>query len=306
MKSSLLQLIASSRFDQKSDSDEVSEREGSYKGIRPEALYNTFEDFLSIFSSPFIGGKFIDLGCGTGLSCLLYSALFPDRESIGIEFELSRLTPAKQFVEENDLQNCSFLHADLLESKIPVGDTYFLYFPTGLVLDKILTELYIGERKFRLVVVESHGDLIGRIQKENWLQEIGEISLHSPRHYPKAIVYERNFLKRRPSLLPHEISFQEKYLILRDQCGEWVADSYGLEWSGGENYDLRHPPRRIMWIEVIAIRCLEDFPLKIRELLNQRKRGGFINGEIIRKIYLNTPEVELSSGERINLDKDHL
>lgn len=299
MKSSLLQLIASSKFELKEDAEDVSSQEGSYKGIRPEALYNSMEDFKRIFSSSFVSGTFVDLGCGTGLSCLVYGALFPERKAIGVEFEPSRLSPGKTFALQNKLTNIEFIEGDLKEISLPPGDTYFLYFPTGPILDRILGELYSSGRLFHLVVVESHGDLLPRIKKENWLKEVGAVPLHSPRHHPEAIIFTRTGEKRLPELFPHEISFQNKYLLLKDAYGEWIGDSYGIQWAHGESYDLLNPPRRIRWEEVKKILEFSELPETIQRWVKLRARGSFIKDEKIRKIYLKPEAIELSNGEII-------
>lgn len=297
MKSSLLQLITSSRFEFIEDEEEVSSRNGSYRGIRPEALYNSVEDFKRIFSSSRVKGKFIDLGCGTGLSCLLYGALFPEREAVGIEFETSRLAHGKKFILQENLTNVHLLQEDLMTSDLPVGDTYFLYFPTGPVLDRVLSGLYSLKHHFHLVVVESHGDLIPRIKKENWLEEVERIPLHSPRHHSEALVFRMLNKERSQELLPHKLSYEDKYLLLQDNYGEWLGNTLGLEWVVEDEYDLLYPPRRIRWSEVRSVLDFYELPERIQHLLVLRKQEGFIKGEKIRKIYMKPEAIELSSGE---------
>lgn len=304
MKSSLLQILASSRIDFHDLEEDVSDQSGSYKGLSPEALYNSLEDFIALFNSGYAQGTFADLGCGTGVSCLTYGALFPERKSIGVEFEASRLSYAKSFIRENNVSNVELIEGDLLTSPIPDADTYFLYFPTGPSLDRILTVLYQKNHHFRLIVVESHGDLIPRVFKENWLKEVGRVPLFSPRHNPEIFIFEKTPSKRLDSLEPFTLSYQRKYLILREGQEEWVGETYRMEWSHDEEFDLLVPPRRITWKNVTGIMELEAFPEFIQQALLDRYNGIKVKNSFIRKIFVKPSfALELSTGERIELDR---
>jgi tRNA G46 methylase TrmB len=118
---------------------EVSKREGSYSNLSSEALLTSIADFQRIFESVEIE-SWCELGAGYGLGTLLFSQLYPDKKSYGIEFEAARVQYA---IKEASQKNSSahFIHADLLDCDIPLVQTYFFYFPTGPVLDRILFEL---------------------------------------------------------------------------------------------------------------------------------------------------------------------
>lgn len=278
----------------------VFDRKGSYQGLSKEALSTDIEDLTKIFQSKNISGTFLDLGCGTGESVLLYAETFPDRESIGIEFEEARLLPAKKFA----VKNSTFLHADLLTCKIPAADTYFLYFPTGPVLDRILSELYEMKKEFCLVVIESHGDLMKRIDLENWLTIVEEIPLKASRHYPHARIYQRLMVNRSEDLLPFTMTYQEKYLVMHD---DWIGETSGMEWTEGDRFELLTPPRTIHWKDVKKLMILDDFPHYVQKVLSLRREGE-LNFELhgrslsgfIRKIILNPSfQLELSNGEKV-------
>lgn len=293
-------------FDFDSIEKNVENVPGSYQGIKEKALYTSREDFLAIFSHPLIQGTLVDLGCGTGESCLLYGSLYPDRQSIGVEFQAARLIPGKKFQTDHKLYNVSLLAQDLLNDPIPQGETYFLYFPTGMVLDRVLSELYKRQHPFRMVVIESHGDLLPRLQKENWLVPMAEIPLRSSRHYRNAVVFESQKIKRAESLLPHTLSYQEKFLVIRDQ-EEWIGESLGLEWSEGDRYELRTPPRTILWESVQEVLSFDQIDVKIRPALELRRlgelqieTGNAVFQGFIRKILLKpTFRLEISSGEQV-------
>ncbi|WPU67132.1 hypothetical protein [Peredibacter starrii] len=285
----------------------VGTRTGSYKGLDSRALYTSREDFESIFSHSLVTGTFVDLGCGIGEGCLLYSWLYPDRHSIGVDFELSRIEAGLKIKEELKLEAVSFLHQDLLQGDIPLGDTYFLYFPTGIVLDRILSELYQSNRDFRVVAIESHGDLFPRLEKENWLKLVATIPLKSERHHPMAQVYERTTEPRSSSLGPFELSFQEKFLLIEEGDIAWLGESYGLEWTHDDRFELLTPPRTIYWNQVKEILSFDQIDVKFRRALEIRRLGGVtvktlsseITGHIRKVIVRPTFHLEISSGEKV-------
>jgi SAM-dependent methyltransferase len=278
----------------------VGDRKGSYQGLSKEALSTDVSDLRNIFLSKNITGTYADLGCGTGESVLLYAELFPERKAIGIDFEEARILATKEFA----LPNSEFIVADLLTCEIPEAQTYFLYFPTGPVLDRILTFLYESKNDFHLIVIESHGDLLKRIDLENWLVNIEEIPLSSARHYAHARIYKRLHLERSDRLQPFTLSYQERFLIMNT---EWVGETFGMEWTADDRFELETPPRTIHWKDVKKLMILEDFPLHVQKVLSLRREGElnfelkerFLSG-FIRKIILNPSfALELSNGEKV-------
>jgi hypothetical protein len=286
---------------------EVSHREGSYQGLRSEALYTSLDDLNNIFNHSTIQGTLVDLGCGNARACLLYASKFPDRKALGIEFENSRLVPARQYITDHSLTNITLIHGDLLLDSIPEGDTYFLYFPTGKVLDRILYELYQNRRSFRLVAIESHGDLIPRLEIENWLTLKDKIPLVSARHNPDAYIFERNSESRSETLRPFEMSFVEKYLLLKNQDETWIGETLGMGWSGGERFELMTPPRTIYWGDVLKVCDFSEFDKKYRMAIEIRRMGevmintaNAVYRGFIRKIIMEpTFHLELSGGPKV-------
>lgn len=310
MKSSLPQVWARFKFDHTAIEARVDHKPGAYQGLSKEALYTSQEDFYRIFSHPLVKGSFVDLGCGTGESCLLYGTLFPDRKALGIEFQNERLVEGKKFVQDLELKNVTLLEGDLLHDRLPEGDHYFLYFPTGPVLDRILSELYERKAFFHLIVIESHGDLIPRLRKENWLKEEATIPLSSPRHHPEAIIFGPTFEIRNAELLPHLVSYQEKFLIIQDQ-DEWIGESMGLEWVQEDLYNLSTPPRTIDWKTVKEVLSFDEVPVRFQKAITLRRLGELtittpdaVFHGFIRKITLNpTFRLEISSGEQVEWNK---
>lgn len=307
MKSSWPRSLEHFKFDHALIENGVGDQNGSYQGLSASALYTSREDFLAIFSHPSITGTFVDLGCGTGEGCLLYNYLYPERSSIGVDFESSRIEAGLRIKEKLKLSGVSLLKQDLLKDLLPIGDTYFLYFPTGMVLDRILHELYRSQRFFRLVAIESHGDLFPRLAKETWLKLVTEIPLTSERHHPMARIFERQEVERSKSLIPHEISFVEKYLLVQDNGFQWIGESLGLEWSYGDRYELLIPPRTIHWSEVQGILSFDQIPVKYHEALRIRRMAevtirtadSVFTGHIRKIIIEPTFHLEISSGEQV-------
>ncbi len=286
----------------------VSDRPGAYCGLSPEALYTSAEDLDLLLRHHLVTGTFADLGCGAGAAVLTYAMLHPDRRSVGVEFDAARAQKARALAHEFGLTNVNIVEDDLLTAQIPEADVYFLYFPTGPVLDRVLEELYRSQRIFRLLAIESHGDLLPRLEFESYLELREEIPLVSARHYPKARLYERIFKEQKPG--PFNLSFRERYLVIDDGHECWVGEGLGLTWTMGARFELVTPPRTIYWEQVTQVCELADFSLEVQHSLTLRRSGPVIiktndrlyRGEL-RKILL-TPvfRLELSTGERVEWD----
>jgi hypothetical protein len=285
----------------------VHQFENSYKGVSYEALYTSKEDLDSIFNDKNVFGTFVDLGCGQSQTVLYYALKFPDREALGIEFDKSRFDFAISIQRDFEIKNAHFENKDLLLCEIPLADTYFLYFPTGHVLDRLLTALYEGMSPFNLVLIESHGDLIKRIGLENWLKPIKEVKLSSKRHYPNAVIYKRLFLERDLSIKPFLFSYQQRYLLISENGVTWIGESYGMEWLSGSQFNLEVPPRTIFWENVKKLMFFENFDPLTKFALSLRSFNELtfsVNGSLfkasIRKIIIEpTFMIELSTGERL-------
>jgi hypothetical protein len=200
--------------------------------------------------------------------------------------------------------SCEFQIADLLNAAIPEGDTYFLYFPQGHVLDRILSEL-AKKVSFTLVAIESHGDLFPRLEKEHWLRLEKEIPLKDPRHHACARVYRPENGERKLSDL-HQISFLERFLLVSEGESKWIGESLGL-YASGDDYMLELPPRTIHSSDVVKIMTMEEldpltlFLVKLRRLseVTISSRMKIYSGPL-RKILVSPAfSVEFPGGERV-------
>lgn len=284
----------------------VGAEEGSTPGLSLEALTTSSEDLAEIFSHPLVGGTWVDLGSGYGHTVFSYLDRFPNRRAIGIEKETSRWEISRK-VGESLGTKAEFLRGDLLTEKLPAGDTFFLYFPQGHVLDRILSEL-AKLPKFSLVAIESHGDLFPRLEKESWLVPEGEIPLVSSRHHPAARIYRAASEKRELSGL-HRVSFLERHLLVETDHVRWWGESFGLSASG-RDYLLQYPPRTIREKDVVKIVTKEELTPELRFLVELRRRedvtvhttSGTHRGPFRKILEAPAFSVEFPSGERVEWD----
>lgn len=272
-------------------------------GLQSEALYSSLEDLWNIFQSKWVRGSFLDIGAGIGIPSLFYGSLYTDRKSTGVESSQARFLEGQKLSRDLQLQNVELQLADLLVVEIEKADTYYFYFPTGPVLDRVLFELYRRQDVFTCVVVESHGDLVERFEKEPWLKLKEKILLTSSRHNPHAYIFESVPGVKRNSTL-HDISFQERFLWI-DQ--DWIGESMGLEWQGGESFNLQIPPRTISQNQVSSVVNFHELSDTHRKLVSLRRLGelNLVSAQgshrgFIRKIGSGpTFYVELSTGEKL-------
>ncbi len=299
MKSSLTPYWESFKIAETSVSDDPS----SYRGLSPEALCTDPEDILTIISDPLIQGDWVDLGSGYGHTVLTYAEKFPLRRATGVEKEFSRVELARKISQDLKLE-AHFLQGDLLSCEIPDGNVYFLYFPQGHVLDRILSVLS-EKRDLTLVVIESHGDLFPRLAKEKWLSLTKVIPLKSARHDAYARIYTS---QGNPSTLAglHEFSFRHLHLLVSQNGESWLGESFGL-YASGESYTLMHPPRSLDEADVVKIMTIEELSPVQKFLSALRRQGDVVivtadkifSGSVRKIIVGPAFSVELSTGARV-------
>jgi hypothetical protein len=284
---------------------QVSGREGSYQGIEEAALLTSVEDFNEIFRNLTNFSTYIELGSGHGLGPVLFAHTFPTKKALGIEFEQARLNESLRLKSSYNLENVDFVFGDLSTCEIPNGDLYFLYFPVGPVLDRILKILGESRSDLHFIAIESHGDLLSRLDREDWLERCFEIPLTAARHYPNAVLYKKIQLKK-PSF--DDYSFVEKIFEIRDEDGSiWLGESYGMSWCKENLYNLQIPPRTINQDQILNILDEMNLTEFLKKWISLRRKGpmsfetdrGIFNGEI-RKIFISPDlKLELSTGQRL-------
>lgn len=288
----------------------VSDDPASYRGLSPEALCTDPEDILAIISDPLIQGDWIDLGSGYGHTVLTYAEKFPDRKAIGVEKELPRIEVARNISSDLGLSS-EFIQGDLLHCEIPDGKVYFLYFPQGHILDRILSVL-MRKPLITLVAIESHGDLFERLDREEWLHLSKTIQLKSQRHNQEARIYTS--LGSTTTLAGlHEFSFRNKIFLITQDNISWLGESFGL-YASGNSYMLNHPPRTVEEKDVVKIMTIDELNPAQKLLVKLWQfddiqimtKDKIISGALRKIIVLPAFSVELSCGERVEWERIQL
>ncbi len=297
-------------IDLKDIESKVESSEELYQGLNLDALYSSLPDLEGLFHLIEIGGDFLDLGGGVGFPALVYAQLHPDMNAFSLEKSFVRHEAGKRIKDHFNISNVFFMQADLLNCDIPDVEIYFLYFPTGFVLDRILDEL-VNKKRFRyLVAIESHGDLIPRLLIDGRFEVEKTFPLTAKRHLDHAYIFKKS------AGLISDPTFQLSYkdLILKIQSDNdeiWLGLSKKLSWMKGNLFNLAHPPRTISSkeiLEVMAESQLEEdvnFLLKIFKF-NELKMitDDFIClGEIRKIIIYPEKRLEISSGQLIEWKK---
>lgn len=295
--------MSSSKYDE--IEGQVINRPGNYQGLSSEALLTSEQDFLAIFEALPQIQYWVEPGSGHGLGPILFAERFPSKKSVGIEFEKARFDESIKVRDMKNLSNVEFHHWDLLYHDLPLGDAYFLYMPTGMVLDRMLDQLSHSSHDFVLIVIESHGDLIPRLNKESWLKCQMEIPLSSVRHYQNAVVFRKAGL---PTESLHSYSFKKNYFLIEENdSSTWLGESFDLEWQRDEEYLLKTPPRTIYSNQVKKILTLNQIEPGLHCALELRKLGELkvetLDGDFtgsLRKIFVSPSfKLEISSGAQV-------
>src|SRR5690606_35107278 len=155
--------------------------------LEQAALNTSYFDFYQILKNLPKNSTIVDLGAGYARMALLNKLFNFGHRVVSIEGVGERLEAAKKYCGKEE----DFLVQDMLHESfsLPEADAYFLYLPTGEVLEKILSHfLQMARRKqFRIYAIESHGNLIDHLWlNQAWMYD-EEIDLVTslPRHKEK-------------------------------------------------------------------------------------------------------------------------
>lgn len=305
-------------------------------GIDPKALYSSYKDLAEVMLQLYQSGvrSWCDIGCGIGRSCFLWTWLFEDTTSVGVEIVGERLELARS---RSLNARMLWIEADFArpDFKLPLSDSYFIYLATGTRFDRVLNKIKKLPGSPQLVVIESHGDLKKRLMWESWWLPPTELrfKLYSHRHDPWGSVYQKTSnsiffqleekfelqsgilpadLKKHPSPLGYLLSKSSQKnweLVIEENEHKWTMDTLGLEWFDHQSIKGLHPPRQLSWDQcTIGLRLIPEdgdyrqFSQLRREavLLRVHTAQSRIENVVIRKIIIQ-PEfiIEFSDGSRI-------
>ena len=86
---------------------------GYYPELMPSRLY--WAALLQGHLTPIKQFRYLDAGCGQGMSLLFAAAAYPDSEFVGIDFMPEHIAHAKRIAREAGLTNVTFLEADFID-----------------------------------------------------------------------------------------------------------------------------------------------------------------------------------------------
>ena len=95
-----------------------------YSDREAERLFDQADTLTSIIHHDSFfpqGSRILEAGCGTGAQTLILAGQNPDCEFISIDISKESLSIAEKRINDADLSNVTFLHADILKADTSVG-----------------------------------------------------------------------------------------------------------------------------------------------------------------------------------------
>jgi SAM-dependent methyltransferase len=224
----------------------IGENEHLYQGVRPEALYTSYQDLWNIFQRLDLkeGEAFVDVGAGVGRSKFLLETFYPMIKSFAVELSPERVNASIKAARRSNISTNGFYCQDLSKTKIQVAQYYFFYMPYCDFIERSIEHIlnYAQSEKRTLIMIESHGDFLYSFNKHFGVYfELKEkVPLTSQRHDEFAYIFEtrspdyikklvnleneklKNYWRKllKENVLPFkELSEREKHLFLR-----WIKD----------------------------------------------------------------------------------
>ncbi len=156
----------------------------SYPFLSEDALSTSFFSYKRIFSkfSQKEEVVFCDLGAGFCKGALIAELFFSKIKTINIELHHERLEKMKELLLNSRHE---FKNQNLELMNLPVADYYFIYLPTGALLNSVLIKLLSLSLTYRfsIIFIESHGDLIPFLERLKLLDiNKTDIETFRPRH----------------------------------------------------------------------------------------------------------------------------
>ena len=302
--------------------------------LNSHALNTNYSDFLAIFKlySSRRPAKWVDLGCAQGKMGIIAHYFFKSFSYTGIDLVCKRFQKAKEITASN--KKIKFLKGNLLSLTLPKADYYFIYLPHGEVLESVLKGLYQQAKKssFKIIVVESHGEVIPLLETLPWLKkEPIELKLNSKRQNPKAYTFSpirKELLKRYKApktILKDELTFHyarlnflEYDIFIKNPKEEYTISAREMTpiIRKGKVLELETKyPRTILKEEDFTIKKRNYDHYLLSKLATLRAKNQrinffdqtnqkFIKNVFVRKLFIS-PKVllETSEGYRYELSK---
>lgn len=274
------------------------------------ALNTSYADWYQFLSKLNPKSTICDLGSGHSKGSII-SALFPNFCQVkSYEYIEQRVSATKKALQINGLSHENIYHCNFLD-EFPRATKYYIYLPAGNLVHKILSQLqhFSLDEQIEIYAVESHGDLINFISKEEWLTKDELLTLKTPRHdttlylfkskdkekIEKIIRSKKQWVNETNSLLKQNkkapiaplTSFYDQrdlcdnydQIIFQDERGLWIGDMMNAELclldKNKPFIELTYPKRRIPYSQAIALlrpsKKIQESIVLRREQKNLRK-----------------------------------
>ena len=307
--------------------------------LESNALNNSYLDFYKMALSLNIQEheSFVDLGagyCKAGLSISLFN---PNIKVQCLEFVKERVLSAREASKKLDKHNAHFIVQDLLDHQLelPIANYYFIYLPNGKLLESLLKRLKLISKSFsfKLIVIESHGELVNRIRLESsWLEPPqSKLKTMLPRHDNQIYVFQTRAHHKATSELESSIHKLEQVIYCpkqselvfkdidhgQDTSYLWSASSLDAQLNllelNSPKLELRFPPKimPIANIESINSSLCESYEslFKRRDqnedfrIYLKNKNKEVLAGKLRKIILKEDVELEFSKVGRISSSK---
>lgn len=191
--------------------------EDIYAGLENTALLTSYLDYYQMILD--LGEKKVlaDLGAGYCRGSLLIEKLGLSSKILSLEVESNRVAIAKSIVRDKSL----IIQEDLLDNnfQLPKVDAFFLYLPTGPVINSLIKKVIDQKVEAIFYIIESHGDLIDNIlfYPEVFKQIPCDLVTSLPRHDNKIYKFQ-SFKSTIKKIDFNNIKIKDiPYLILEDK-----------------------------------------------------------------------------------------
>jgi hypothetical protein len=140
--------------------------------ISSHALLTSYFDYYQILKSLPKNSTFVDIGSGYTRGNIVNQLCQFGHHCYGLELEQDRVEATKIIFSKLGIDHSTVRNYDILGNEdLPCADYYFLYLPTGSLLDHVMMKLSRLKHQYQLIVIESHGDLIDTLKSyDQWFK----------------------------------------------------------------------------------------------------------------------------------------
>jgi SAM-dependent methyltransferase len=269
-----------------------------YQGLSAEALNTSYLDYYQLLQFIPKGSIFVDVGSGYSRGSFIAQKL--ERDYVGLEYIQERVEVANKNLTHNMVRQC-----DVIKEELPIGDYYFLYLPHGPVLYQSLKKIQqiARTRQVRLLVIESHGDVVEYLKQQSWLKPIETgMKTSLPRHNRKIYCFACHSSSRQSLFEQHwdwNLNTDTEYVI-NDEGTCWTSDTFGSEilYENQLQMQLMNPYRMFSVNSICEVRQVSKQCESYQQLHRAKvEKYQTIKGHITKIITKPAQKVEWLNGE---------